>query len=131
MDCLEHTNLPIGFVVSSIVLTTSISPSHKMSPEHALGSVISQHRDGRLIRGLLIRVRSCGPVEKILLVTDGLASYKSQALKIFRKALHTGKVGRPKLALAEGIMIARVLKRYQRRRVVEVLRQVIVGSQAT
>jgi hypothetical protein len=96
-----------------------------------LGSVISQHRDGRLIRGLLIRVRSCGPVEKILLVTDGLASYKSQALKIFRKALHTGKVGRPKLALAEGIMIARVLKRYQRRRVVEVLRQVIVGSQAT
>ena len=38
-----------------------------------LGSVISQHRDGRLIRGLLIRVRSCGPVEKILLVTDGLS----------------------------------------------------------
>ena len=37
MDCLEHTNLPIGFVVCSIVLTTSISPSHKMSPEHALG----------------------------------------------------------------------------------------------
>jgi len=33
---LEHTNLPIGFVVSLIVLTTSISPSHKMSPERAL-----------------------------------------------------------------------------------------------
>jgi hypothetical protein len=95
-----------------------------------LGSVISQHRDGRLIRGLLIRVRSCGPLEKILLVTDGLASYKSQALKVFREALHTGKVGRPKLALAEGLMIARVLKRYQRCRVVEVLRHVIVGSQA-
>jgi hypothetical protein len=58
------------------------------------------------------------------LVTDGLASYKSQALKVFREALHTGKVGRPKLALAEGIMIARVLKRYQHRRVVEVLRHV-------
>ena len=43
-----------------------------------LGSVISQHRDGRLIGGLLIRVRACGPVEKILLVTDGLSSYKSQ-----------------------------------------------------
>ena len=46
-----------------------------------LGSVISQHRDGQLIQGLLIRVRACGPVEKILLVTDGLASYKSQALE--------------------------------------------------
>lgn len=64
------------------------------------------------------------------LVTDGLSSYKNQALKVFREALHTGKVGRPKLALAEGIMIARVLKRYQRRRVVEVLQHVIVGSQA-
>src|SRR5215218_5647144 len=49
MDCLEHTNLPIGFVVSSIVLTTSISPSHKMSPEHALGMLFS----GSLIYMLL------------------------------------------------------------------------------
>ena len=52
-----------------------------------LGSVISRHRDGQLIRGLLIRVRRCGSVEKILLVTDGLASYASQALKVFRKPL--------------------------------------------
>ena len=36
-----------------------------------LGSVISQHRDGRLIGGLLMRVRACGPVEKILLLTTG------------------------------------------------------------
>src|ERR687898_3328989 len=79
-----------------------------------LGSVISQHRDGRLIRGLLIRVRSCGPVEKILLVTDGLSSYNSQALKVFREALHTGKVGRPRLVLGTGVMIARVIKRCQR-----------------
>jgi transposase-like protein len=63
-----------------------------------LGSVISQHRDGRFIGGLLIRVRACGPFEKILLVTDGLSSYKSQALKVFREALCTGKVGRPRLA---------------------------------
>lgn len=100
-----------------------------------LGSVISQHRDGGLIRGLLrisspLRVRACGPVEKILLVTDGLSSYKSQALKLFREALHTGKVGRPRLVLAAGVMIARVIKRYQRRRVVEVMRRVVAGSEA-
>jgi hypothetical protein len=40
-----------------------------------LGGVIGQHRDRFLIRSLLIRVRSCGPVERILLLTDGLASY--------------------------------------------------------
>jgi hypothetical protein len=65
--------------------------------------VISQHRDGRFIGGLLIRVRACGPVEKILLVTDGLSSYKSQALKLFREALHTGKGGRPRLVLGTGV----------------------------
>jgi hypothetical protein len=95
-----------------------------------LGSVISQHRDGQLIQGLLIRVRACGPVEKILLVTDGLSSYKRQALKVFRGALHTGKVGRPRLVLGTGVMIARVIKRCQRRRVVEVMRRVVVGSEA-
>jgi hypothetical protein len=73
-----------------------------------------------LIRGLLIRVRRCGPVEKILLVTDGLASYASQALKVFRKPLHSGKVGRPRLVLPAGVMVARVIKCYRRRRVVEV-----------
>src|SRR5215216_185967 len=95
-----------------------------------LGSVISQHRDGRLIRGLLIRVRRCGPVEKILVVTDGLASYASQALKVFRKPLHSGKVGRPRLVLPAGVMVARVIKCYRRRRVVEVLRRVVAGTEA-
>ena len=45
-----------------------------------LGGALSRHRDVQLIRALLLRVCACGPVEKILLVTDGLASYKSQAL---------------------------------------------------
>jgi hypothetical protein len=63
-------------------------------------------------------------------VTDGLSSYKSQALKLFRKPLHTGKVGRPRLVVPAGVMIARVIKRYQRRRVAEVIRRVVVGSEA-
>jgi hypothetical protein len=95
-----------------------------------LGGVISHSRDRFLIQNLLIRVRSCGPVERILLVTDGLASYLSQALHVFREPLHTGKVGRPRLVLAAGVMIARLIKRHERRRVVEVLRRVVVGSEA-
>jgi hypothetical protein len=57
--------------------------------------VINQHRNRFLIQSLLIRVRSCGPVERILLVTDGLSSYLSQAVHVFREPVHTGKVGRP------------------------------------
>lgn len=94
-----------------------------------LGGVLSRHRDNGLIRELLRRVCRCGPVEKILLVTDGLSGYKSQALKVFRHPLHTGKVGRPKLVLSTGVMIARVVKRCQRRRVVEVIRSVVAGSE--
>lgn len=95
-----------------------------------VGAVVSRHRDGELIRGLLLRVRGCGPVERVLLVTDGLSSYKSQALKVFREPLHTGKVGRRRLVLPAGVMIARVKKRRQRRRVVEVIRDVVVGAEA-
>jgi hypothetical protein len=95
-----------------------------------LGGMISRHRDKELIRGLLLRVRCCGPLEKILLVTDGLSSYKSQALKIFREPIRTGKVGRPKLMLAAGVMVARVIKRYRRKRVLEVVREVVQGAQA-
>ena len=95
-----------------------------------LGGVISHSRDRHLVRSLLIRVRSCGPVERILPVTDGLASYASQALHVFREPLSTGKVGRPRLVLARDVMIAQVIKRHERRRVVEVLRRVVVGSEA-
>src|ERR687889_1543510 len=65
-----------------------------------------------------------------LLVTDGLSSYKSQALKVFRKPLHTGKVGRPRLVLPAGVMIARVKKRCQRRRGVGVFRDFGLGVEA-
>lgn len=77
-------------------------------------------------------MRGCGPAERILLVTDGFASYKSQAFKLFREPLRTGKAGRPRLVLPGEVMIARVIKRRlrQRRRVVEVIRHVIAGTEA-
>jgi transposase-like protein len=59
-----------------------------------LGGTVGRHRDGGLIRSVLEQVRACGPLEGILLVTDGLASYKSEALKVFRKPLYTGKAVR-------------------------------------
>lgn len=86
--------------------------------------------DRQLIRALLWRIRKCGSVAQILLCTDGLASYAKQALLIFREALRTGRGGRPRLILPEGVMVARVKKRYERRRVVEVVREVVRGAEA-
>jgi transposase-like protein len=95
-----------------------------------LGGVVRVHRDRQLIRALLWRIKECGSVAQILLCTDGLACYAKQALLIFREALrNSGRVGRPRLILPEGVMVARVKKRYERRRVVEVLREVVRGTE--
>lgn len=95
-----------------------------------LGGIVRVHRERRLICTLLWRVRACGSVAHILLCTDGLACYAKQALLIFREASRTGRVGRPRLILPEGVMVARAKKRYERRRVVEVVREVVRGAEA-
>ncbi len=93
-----------------------------------LGGVVSMSRDRDLIRALLSRVRSCGAVRAVLLCTDGLAGYPRAAIHLFREPLRTGKPGRPRLILAEGVMIAQVIKRYAKRRVVGVTRRVVKGA---
>ena len=93
-----------------------------------LGGVVSATRDGALIRALLERVQACGPVQAILLCTDGLASYPSQALRLFRIAEQTGRRGRPRLALPTGLLIAQTIKRYTQRRVASVEHRVVRGT---
>jgi hypothetical protein len=94
-----------------------------------LGGVVQIRRDRSLIRTLLEGVRACGTFEALLLCTDGLASYPKQALKVFSEPLRTGKVGRPRLLLPEGLMVAQAIKRYARRRVIGVLRRVVRGTE--
>ena len=93
-----------------------------------LGGVVSASRDGALIRALLERVRACGSVQGLLLCTDGLASYPSQALRLFRTAERTGRRGRPRLALPAGLLIAQAIKRSTQRRVASVEHRVVRGT---
>ena len=95
-----------------------------------LGGVVSAQRDRSLIRAVLQRVRTCGPTQAVLLCVDGLSSYVSQARAVFREAVQTGKAGRPRLVLPEGVMVAQVVKRYAQRRVVGVVRRVARGTTA-
>ncbi len=95
-----------------------------------LGGVVSARRDGPLIRALLQRVRACGPTRAVLLCVDGLASYVTQARRVFREAVRTGARGRPRLVLPEGVLIAQVVKRYAKRRVVGVAQRVAQGTGA-
>jgi hypothetical protein len=94
-----------------------------------LGGVVQVQRDRGLIRALLEGVRDCGAFDALLLSTDGLSSYPKQALSVLREPLRTGKRGRPRLLLPEGLMVAQAIKRYARRRVIGVVGRIVVGTE--
>ncbi len=95
-----------------------------------LGGEVSEHRDMALIRRLMERVRRCAARRPILLCTDGLKAYIRATRETFRDPVPTGKGGRPRLRPWRHILIAQVIKRSERRRVVEIERRIIDGTPA-
>ena len=95
-----------------------------------LGGVISRHRDLPLITRLVQRVRACAVTPTILVCVDGLASYVTAFLRVFRQPIATGRRGRPRLVLPDGFQFAQVVKHSAKRHVVEVTRRVIRGTLA-
>ncbi len=95
-----------------------------------LGGVISGSRDLPLITRLVQRVRACAVTPGILVCVDGLASYVTAFLKVFRQPVYTGRRGRPRLVLSEGFQFAQVVKHAAKRRVVGVTQRVVLGTLA-
>jgi transposase-like protein len=93
-----------------------------------LGGAVAVQRDRGLVRALLARVRACGASATLLLCADGLASYMSEARRAFRQPVRTGRAGRPRLVLPAGVLLAQVIKRRAKRRVVAVERRIVRGS---
>src|ERR687887_360901 len=93
-----------------------------------LGGVIRPHRGRALITELVQGVRACARSLAILVCVDGLASYVTAFLRVFRDPVHTGRRGRPRLVVEPGLLIGQVIKRYARRRVVKVARRVVRGT---
>ena len=93
-----------------------------------LGGVISPHRDLPLITTLVQMVRACARTLAILMCVDGLASYVTACLRMFRHPVRTGRRGRPRLVAEKGLLVGQVVKRYARRRVVRVERRVVRGT---
>lgn len=93
-----------------------------------LGGAISPQRDLELISSLVQQVRSCAKSLAILVCVDGLASYVKAFLQVFRNPVYTGKRGRPRLVVEEGLLLGQVIKEYAKRRVVGVTQRVVRGS---
>src|SRR5262249_47718514 len=75
-------------------------------------------------------VRRCAAHRPLLVCTDGLVSYIRAIRETFRDPVHTGKGGRPRQRPWPHVLIAQVVKRYERRRVVEIERRIIEGTPA-
>jgi hypothetical protein len=93
-----------------------------------LGGVISPRRDLVLITTLVQMIRSCARSLAILVCVDGLASYVTAFLRVFRHPVQTGRRGRPRLVLEPGLCLGQVVKRYVQRRVVRVEQRVVRGT---
>src|SRR5262245_57555045 len=101
-----------------------------VQPRLWLGGEVSEQRDMSLIRRLMVRVRRCAARRPLLVCTDGLVAYIRAVRETFRDPVHTGKGGRPRLRPWRNVLIAPVIKRYERRRVVEIERRIVAGTPA-
>jgi transposase-like protein len=125
LDHVQADELRVRVVGGVMWLASAILVSSRLW----LGGVVQIRRDRALIRTLLEGVRACGAFDTLLLCTDGLAAYPKQALSVLREPLRTGRRGRPRLLLPEGVMVAQAIKRYARRRVIGVVRRVVRGTE--
>src|SRR6266849_5744992 len=94
-----------------------------------VGGVVSLTRDRSLADRLLRQVRSCcQPLRALLVCTDGWNAYPGSIRRAFReKVKETAGRGRACLRVWPQVCIAVVIKRTEKKRVVEVTRQMALG----
>lgn len=94
-----------------------------------LAGVVSQTRDTSLADRLLRQVRSCSqPLRRLLICTDGWAAYPNSIRRAFReKVKKMAGRGRACLMPWPDILIATVIKRTEKKRVVEINRRMTQG----
>jgi transposase-like protein len=93
-----------------------------------LGGVISPQRDKALILAVVQQVRACASSLAILVCVDGLASYVTAFLRVFREPVRTRRRGRPRLVVEPGLLIGQVVKRYAQRHVISTSQRVVHGT---
>ncbi len=95
-----------------------------------MAGVVSARRDRSLADRLLCQVRACCHARHALLVcTDGWAAYPKSIMRAFRdKVKTTAGRGRACLEVWPELCIATVIKRSEKKRVVEVTRRLMLGT---
>ena len=94
-----------------------------------LGGEVSEQRDMPLIRRLIERVRRCAALVRCWSVPMACVLHPGHSGDLSRSCAH-GQGGRPRLRPWRHVLIAQVVKRYERRRVVEAERRIVDGTPA-
>jgi transposase-like protein len=94
-----------------------------------LGAAVSQHRDECLISEIVQLVRATALARPLLIGVDGLRSYIKAIQAAFRSPLPARSKGRRRMIAWPDIHIGRVIKQYQGKRVVDVIRRMAQGSE--
>lgn len=94
-----------------------------------LGASVSQHRDESLIGEIVQLVRETALARPLLICVDGLRTYISAIQTVFRSPLPARTRGRRRMIAWPDIHIGRVIKQYQGKRVVDVIRRMAQGSE--
>lgn len=94
-----------------------------------LAGVVQFSRDRSLADQLLAQVRRCAlAVRPLLVLTDGWKAYPRSIKRAFREKIKTpAQLGRARLQLWPELHIGTVIKRTQKKRVVEVIRRMAYG----
>src|SRR5947208_12054397 len=95
-----------------------------------LGGVVSARRDLGLILTVVAMVRRAAKGMAFLVCVDGLASYVTAFVRVFRDPVRTGKAGRPRLVAIPGLLLGQVIKHHSGRRLVGVTRRAVRGTTA-
>lgn len=94
-----------------------------------LAGTVSLNRNKELADALLSQVRRCaGRVRPLLVLTDGWAAYPGSIVRAFREKVKTAPgPGRASLQVWPDLHIGTVIKRTEKRRVVEITRRMAYG----
>ncbi len=101
-----------------------------VTPRLWLAGVVSEHRDRPLIDRLFQHVRRCcQSMHPLLVCTDGFAAYPKSIMRVFREKVKK-QVGRGRCCLEvwPDLCIATVIKRTEKKRVVEITRAIARGT---
>jgi transposase-like protein len=93
-----------------------------------LGGVVSARRDLSLITTVVQMVRRAAKGLAFLVCVDGLASYVTAFVRVFRDPVRTGRAGRRRLMAIPGLLLGQVIKRHCGRRLVGITRRVVLGT---